>query len=225
MTIDLHVHTSEVSGCGKVPAAEMARMYHEKGYDAIVVTDHLIAGKNADMPVNERCAWYLSGWRAARAEGEKLDLVVLRGAEVRFTSGNEDFLLFGWREDELEGLFSLLDGGISEPEFYRYVHGTGRMLLIQAHPFRKGLRQAALQDLDGIEVYNGHPGHDSHNDLALALAEKGREGFIMTSGSDAHEPHHVARGGMITDCDIRTEDELVAWLRANPRGRRIETAF
>ena len=33
MKLDLHVHTSEVSGCGRVPAAEMARLYHEAGYD------------------------------------------------------------------------------------------------------------------------------------------------------------------------------------------------
>ena len=54
MKLDLHVHTSEVSGCGKVPAAEMVRLYHEAGYDAIVITDHLIAGKNAEMPMDEQ---------------------------------------------------------------------------------------------------------------------------------------------------------------------------
>lgn len=46
MKIELHMHTSEVSSCGKVPAAEMVRLYKEMGYDAITVTDHLIAGKN-----------------------------------------------------------------------------------------------------------------------------------------------------------------------------------
>ena len=95
MKIDLHVHTSEVSSCGHVPAAEMARLYHEAGYDAIVITDHLIAGNKQEMPMPERVNWYLSGYRAAKAEGEKLGLTVLLGAEARMTSGNEDFLVFG----------------------------------------------------------------------------------------------------------------------------------
>ena len=35
--------------------------------------------------------------------------------------------------------------------------------------------------------------------------------------------HHIARGGMLTDEDIRTEAALVDWLRRNPHGKRIET--
>ena len=223
MKIDLHVHTSEVSGCGRVPAAEMARLYHKAGYDAIVITDHLIAGKNQEMPMPERVNWYLSGYRAAKAEGEKLGLTVLLGAEARMTNGNEDFLVFGVKEDDIASLMALLDGGASVGEFYEAVHATGRMLLIQAHPFRQGLRQAPLEQLDGIEVYNGHPDHESHNELALERATHGREGFIFTSGSDAHKLHHIARGGMLTDEDIRTEAALVDWLRRNPHGQRIET--
>ncbi len=211
MKLDLHVHTSEVSGCGRVPGADMARLYRQAGYDGIVITDHLIAGKNQDMPMPERVAWYLSGYRAAKAEGEKLGLTVLLGAEARMTGGNEDFLLFGAGEDDISSIMALLDGGADEGEFYRAVHATGRMLLIQAHPFREGLRQAPLDQLDGIEVYNGHPDHESHNELALARALEGREGFILTSGSDAHKLHHIARGGMLTGEDIPTEAALVDW--------------
>ncbi len=220
MKIDLHVHTSEVSSCGKVPAAEMVRLYSDAGYDAIVITDHLIAGKNADMPMAERVDWYLSGWRAARAEGEKLGLTVLQGAEARCADGTEDYLLFGVRPDDIAWLMTLLESGVPEKELYRAVHETGRILLIQAHPFREGLRQMPLDQLDGIEVYNGHPGHESHNELALALASQGGPDFIMTSGSDAHRTFHVARGGMLTDEDIRTETQLVDWLRRHPQDRR-----
>ena len=37
---EMHFHTSEISVCGRVPAAEGVRAYKEKGYDALVVTDH-----------------------------------------------------------------------------------------------------------------------------------------------------------------------------------------
>ena len=224
MRIDTHVHTSEVSSCGKVPAADMAALYVKAGYDAIVITDHLIAGKNADMAMDERVNWYLSGYRAARAVGGKLGLKVLLGAEARFTSGNEDFLVVGVREDDIAWMMRALDGGVSEEAFFRMLHETGRLLLIQAHPFRPDLRQAPLDCLDGIEVYNGHPDHQSHNELAWALACRGGENFIMTSGSDAHKLHHVARGGMLVDASLDTSADLAAWLRTHPRGIRIETA-
>lgn len=223
MKLDLHVHTSEVSGCGKVPAAEMVRLYHEAGYDAIVITDHLIAGKNAEMPMDERAGWYLSGYRAAKAEGERLGLTVILGAELRFDCGHEDYLLYGITEADVAPIMRDLDGGILPGDFYRRIRENGRMTLIQAHPFRPELRQAPLDELDGIEVYNGHPEHDSHNDLAMARAMQGGEGFIKTSGSDAHKIHHVGRGGMIAEEPIADSLDLARWLRAHPNGERIET--
>lgn len=222
MKIDLHIHTSEVSGCGRVPAAEMARLYHEAGYDAIVITDHLIAGKNAEMPVDERADWYLSGYRAAKAEGERLGLIVMLGAELRFDCGHEDYLLYGITEADIAPIMRDLDSGMLPGDFYRRIRENGRMALIQAHPFRPELRQAPLDELDGIEVYNGHPEHDSHNDLAMARAMQGGEGFIKTSGSDAHKVHHVGRGGMIVDEPIADSVQLARWLKAHPNAERIE---
>ena len=40
MKIELHAHTSEVSPCANVPAAEMVADYARAGYGAVVVTDH-----------------------------------------------------------------------------------------------------------------------------------------------------------------------------------------
>lgn len=223
MKIDLHVHTSEVSSCGRVPAAEMVRLYCEAGYDAIVITDHLIAGKNAEMPMDERVRWYLSGYHAAKAEGDKRGLTVLLGAELRFDCGYEDYLLYGLTEADIAPIMHDLDDGILPGDFYRRLRKENRMVLIQAHPFRPDLHQAPLDELDGIEVYNGHPEHDSHNDLAMARALQGGEHFIKTSGSDAHKVHHVGRGGMVVDEVIADSQALARWLRAHPNGERIET--
>ena len=221
MKLDLHVHTSEVSGCGKVPAAEMVRLYHEAGYDAIVITDHLIAGKNAEMPMDERAGWYLSGYRAAKAEGERLGLTVILGAELRFDCGHEDYLLYGITEADIAPIMRDLDGGILPGDFYRRIRENGRMALIQAHPFRPELRQAPLDELDGIEVYNGHPHHQSHNERALEVAEANPR-FIRTSGSDFHEPDALARGGIVTDREIHSSAELAQCLR-DCAFSRIET--
>ena len=37
---ELHLHTDESSGCGKVPAKDAVALYMENGYDGFVVTDH-----------------------------------------------------------------------------------------------------------------------------------------------------------------------------------------
>ena len=46
-----------------------------------------------------------------------------------------------------------------------------------------------------MEVYNGNPRHNSHNDRALEYAEK----YVLRqlSGSDFHHPEDLARGGVI----------------------------
>lgn len=223
MRIDVHVHTSEVSGCGQLPGAEMARLYSQAGYDAIVITDHLIAGSRQELSATERADWYVSGYRAARAEGERLGLTVLLGAELRFFGGNEDFLLYGLRPDDVAWIFERLDGGARLEDFYPLVRQSGRMLLIQAHPFREPLRHAPTELLDGVEVYNAaNANHKNHNDLALAYAQAARPGFIQTSGSDAHMLSQVGHGGLIADAPIETEEELVAWLREHPTAQRIE---
>lgn len=223
MKIDVHVHTSEVSGCGQLPGAEMARLYKQAGYDAIVITDHLIAGTHQDMTPEARAEWYDSGYRAAKAEGEKIGLTVLLGAELRFFGGNEDFLLYGLTPEDVQWIFEKLDADTRLDGFYPLVRQFGRMLLIQAHPFREPLRHAPTELLDGVEVYNAaNANHKNHNDQALAYARSARPGFIQTSGSDAHMLSQVGHGGLIADAPIRTESELVAWLRAHPVPKRIE---
>lgn len=222
MKIDLHVHTSEVSECGRVPGAEMARLYKAAGYDAIVITDHMLACMNEEMPAAARRDWYLSGYRAAREEGEKIGLTVLLGAEIRFRSAIEDFLLLGVREEDVTWAFSQLDADVRLEQLYPMLQQEGRHLLIQAHPFREPLHPAPTEFLDGVEVYNAAVNHKNHNDLALAHALVARPGFIQTSGSDAHMVQQVAHGGLIAERPIATVDELVAWLRACPVPERIE---
>lgn len=65
--VDTHVHTCEVSRCGHVPGAEMARLYIQAGYDAILITDHFIlpevaeSGKTPEETVEAQ----MRGYRAA----------------------------------------------------------------------------------------------------------------------------------------------------------------
>ena len=40
MKIDLHIHTTGFSSCGKLPVSEVVDLYSKAGYDAIVITNH-----------------------------------------------------------------------------------------------------------------------------------------------------------------------------------------
>ena len=44
MLLDTHVHTCQVSPCGKVPAKEMIELYKEAGYGGVIITDHYYKG-------------------------------------------------------------------------------------------------------------------------------------------------------------------------------------
>ena len=70
-------------------------------------------------------------------------------------------------------------------------------LLIQAHPFRGKCTPAPAELLDGVEVLNLNPRHDSRNDLALAYAEEHH--LLMTAGSDCHRPGDEGTTGILAE--------------------------
>jgi hypothetical protein len=56
---------------------------------------------------------------------------------------------------------------------------------------------ADIKLLDGLEVYNGNPRHNSQNDKAFAYAKKHE--LKMISGSDFHEYEDLALGGIVSE--------------------------
>ena len=97
--VQLHMHTSETSRCGIDGGADMARACFEVGYDLIVITDHFFnanIGCDESLPWPEKVEYLFRGYRAARAEGEKLGLAVLKGWETN--NGGPEFLTYGLDE-------------------------------------------------------------------------------------------------------------------------------
>lgn len=219
--LETHAHTSEVSGCGKLPAADLVRRCALAGYRALVITDHLIHGWRAEKSRAARVQDYLAGYRAAREAGEALGLAVLLGAEARIRTGSEDFLVYGLREELLPELMAITDEAEDFALYSRAVRAMG-LLLVQAHPFRRGLTRAPLALLDGVEVYNGNPRQENSNDLALEYARQGGAHMIHLSGSDAHQVPDVGRGGILVPDSILNSAALVEYLRAHPQPARIE---
>ena len=87
------------------------------------------------------------------------------------------------------------------------------MLIYQAHPFRNSMLIADQKKLDGIEIANCHRRHDSRNDIAKIWAQK--INLMVCGGSDCHQKGDEGRGGMITDFEIKNNDDLLKALKGN----------
>lgn len=193
---ETHAHTAEISRCAKMPAALMVRQVKEAGYDALVVTDHFdpefFDGCQRGPAYRSRLEDFFAGYRAAAEEGRRLGLLVLPALELRNVFGMEDFLIYGLTQEELGEMdcpcFLPLNRTLS---LVRQAGG----LLFQAHPFREYLRCMPAACMDGVEVVNANPRHDSHNDRALAFARE--NGLLRVAGSDVHQLGDAGAAGIL----------------------------
>jgi len=211
---DTHVHTSETSHCGVITAKETVDHYTDAGYNGICITDHYYKSYFEDMndiSWEEKINIYLKGYKNACVEAEKSSLNIFLGMEITFPNSPNDYLVFGVTEEFL----------IENPELYNYSISDFReitkkygMLIYQAHPFRPYITPQLPMFLDGIEVYNGNPRHNSRNELAYKYAVDNN--LKMSSGSDSHQTEDVGRGGFITETAIKTNKEFVNLLNSKP---------
>ncbi len=196
--IDIHCHTAETSNCGQTPAAETVQLYRSLGYSGIVVTDHFhnytfrTLKKTIPNPTwQQKLDYLLKGYREALKEAQRIDdgFRVYLGCELRFDENDNDYLIFGLTEDKLQKMENILE--TEQDEGIKFVQSLG-CAVIQAHPFRRNCTIVKPGILDGVEVFNGHRGHDSSNDFALMWARK--YNYIMTSGTDFHGEHDPNSG-------------------------------
>lgn len=213
---EMHVHTAECDICAHVAAKDIVRMYQQKGYSGLVITDHYFAMSfdwfADDLTEGTHYEFvdrWLRGYREAKKEGDKIGMTVLLGAEVRLDGPNiNDYLIYGIDEDflfrapYLNRLSSLQELISVLPE---------NACVVQAHPFRDNMTVQSPDLLFGIEVNNGGT-ELFRNDLARTFAA--HYGKPMLSGSDFHHADHLARGGISTDADIQSIQDLVRVLRS-----------
>ena len=204
---ELHLHTSEVSVCARSTAPEMAERYLAAGYRTVVVTNHYsITTANAmgDAWCTDR---YLEGYRVMK-EYAKGRLNVLLGAELRFCGMPNDYLIFGLTE---EFLYAHPDLHQMTLETFSPLARENGILIVQAHPFRKGMCISNPELLDGIEVFNVSE-RPFRNHIALQWAQHYH--LIGTSGSDLHAPENPIGAGLLTDSPIESMEELVQILKS-----------
>ena len=134
--IDIHVHTSEVSGCGQVKAEDGVRMYHSAGYQGLMITDHFhkqyfesLKPESWEKKIDQ----YLEGYHKAQKEGQRLGMEILLGMEFRNCETDNDFLIIGVTEEFLYTHPFLYELPLTKAIDVFHQHG---MLVIQAHPVR-----------------------------------------------------------------------------------------
>ena len=213
---ETHCHTSESSACGEIQAREVVDRYMEAGYDGLVITDHfnvwnvLERPEAAGKPWSEQVHRAFLGYRNAKeAAGDRL--TVLCASELRFRENENDYLVYGMTEEFLAAHPDIFDWGIREFSRVSRIEG---FLLAQAHPFRNGMQVVSPSLLDMIEVFNGHPGHDSRNSIAQAWARL--HGLPGISGSDCHFASAVGRGGVLLSEKPADMAALIRLLRKQP---------
>ena len=208
---DTHVHTSETSNCGEVAAADVVKRYIDLGYDGICITDHMNGSTSKRFPgTNKDLAdGFLKGYRAAKeAAGDKLKVIL--GMEIRFPGYGNDYLVFGLDE---EFIYNHNMNGFKSIEEFSEFAKENNLIVYQAHPFREDMTIIDWNLVDGIEVYNGHGGHDSSNEFALAWAKK--RGKRMSSGSDFHRETGMEPGGIYLDEMPDDAHDVARMLRDN----------
>lgn len=194
-TTELHAHTNPASFCGDFPANEVVDFYRAAGVTTLSITNHF----NSTLTVGnlkENIKRYLEDFYLAK-ESAKNDINIILGIEIRFDGSNNDYLVFGIKEDELPFYAELTPYGIEN--FYKQAKNE-RNVIIQAHPFRNGVTLAPVEAIDGIEAFNLHPNHNQRNALAMQHARK--NALLVTGGSDFHHVTHHAL------CLMRTKNEL-----------------
>jgi len=208
MKIDLHVHTSEISGCAHVTGEETVRLYAEAGYDAIVITNHFASynQRRFERAGLDFFAEYAKAFHLAEEAGKKYGLKVFGGYELRFDQNENDYLVYGMDLEtaarEGENFFQM---GPREFSAYAKEHG---ILFFQAHPFRNHMTVTNPNYLFGIEVRNGNPRHDSRNDIAAAWANRFPH-LKKIGGSDFHQREDLAISGIETKKNVETMEDLL----------------
>ena len=207
---ELHCHSKDVSACACVSVEDIVKKYTEAGYTTLVLSNHFNEGT---MGFNGASTWeefvdkFFQGYEKLKACAEgKLNILI--GAELRFNENINDYLLFGITKEFLLSHPEIFE--LNPEKFYPIAKGNG-VLIIQAHPFRNHMTVVNPVYLDGVEVFNGHKGHDSRNHVAQAWAE--HFNLIKTSGTDFHYNDVPANAGILTEYEITSLDTLVKTLK------------
>ena len=208
--IELHAHTKPVSPCGEMLPEQLVQAYANAGFHAVVITNHFNLHDLKGLPKEEALDYYLSGYEQAKKAAENYDIRIFLGTEIKFTEHGNEYLIFGVDRALLSVCYDYLDKGLAA---YRTEVSLPNSVFIQAHPFRDNMVRREPELLDGIEVFNLHPHHNSRIAQAAQLTAA-IPGCIKTVGTDYHHPSHEGLSALRAKQLPETSFDIAAILRA-----------
>ena len=187
---ELHAHCSPASPCGDLPPEEVVRIFHESGFSGLALTNHFFPNLSmqllGEMNKEKYLDMYIGNYHAALEEGEKLGMKIWLGAELRWSAlGDSDYLIYGIDETMLSDIFDYLN---TDPATFVRECKSEKSFFIQAHPFRNNCVALDAELLDGVEVFNMHPGHNSRP--AITARHYQHTDLRVLMGTDYHHPGH-----------------------------------
>ena len=210
--IELHAHSYPGSKCSEISPKEIVKQYTQHGYDAVVLTNHFLYEYFEGLTKEEAITQYYQDYNEMCELGESSGLKILLGAEIRFTENMNDYLIYGVDREVLGRVYDYFAQGVVT---FRKEVCFPKSVFIQAHPFREPCVPVAAQLLDGIEVFNLHPGHNSRIALAACYAKENNISMI-TAGSDLHylKKGHSGASAMLTAVLPRDSFELATLFKS-----------
>lgn len=206
---ELHLHTAPASPCSEISPLMAVEQYAALGYHSIVISNHFYPQMRFIENKQQCISAYLEDYKLAAEVGKKCGINVILGCEIRFIENCNDYLLFGIDEDFFDSAYDALSLGIKK---FSQKFQNPKHMLIQAHPFRDGMIMVEPQYLDGIEVFNMHPNHNSRVAVAAQYAKK--HDLIATAGTDFHHPEHQGLTALLTDTELKDSHDIVNVLRS-----------
>ena len=169
--LDLHVH-SQRSADGCMSISEIVAQARKRGLQGIAICDHDIAVET--VPQYD-------------------DFLIIPGIEVSTDRGH------------VLGLFITEQISTNQlDEAVHSMHAQGGLAVI-AHPFEHSQDihrlDDAIEQLDGIEVWNGRADRKNKQANAMALELAKHWNKPVTAGSDAHIPEEIGNGAVILEVD------------------------
>ena len=202
---DLHVHTSPASTCADFSPKETVKRYAEAGFDGFVLTNHFHLGEMGSLSdIKDYVNYYLNDYYETKNEGKKAGLDILLGMEIRFPENTNDYLVYGLTEEDVVRASKYLDSDYKT--FYREFKSE-KNVIIQAHPFRNNIVLCDFKYIDGIEVFNMHPGHNARIGIAAKLAKENPD-LLITGGTDFHHENHQGLCAVCTEKRIKNSYEI-----------------
>ena len=214
MRFEMHIHTGDSNApVANIPAAKLVELYHEKGYDGMVFTDHFseeamdwLSPETQGFSHEQIIDRWLKSYRSAKEAGDRLGMKIFLGMELRFTDTINDYLVYGITEEFLKEHPPLHLLSLDELNRIK----TDDMLIYQAHPFRNRMVVGAPDKLFGVEVYNGATEY-KRNLTADLWSEM--YGLHKISGSDCHQLPQLAKAGLDFIDEIHTYQDLINALK------------